>query len=852
MPRNSKPPTPHLQPVADTPFPLNIPEEQKAIVMEERRATTTAYRQLQAPVHYCKPRQNKPLEEGKGEELHWTDNELALWRDDVNKQGLNAAIALVQGVVEVKFFGPDQTLNACFFSACAKLGISTRYAIGRGAKPIASSILFKLREDEERKLDDDYAGFRPKPFTLEDSRRGVIIRYSPPVKKGSTLPPMLTLLPGSLLWAEDSTTYDLFTWRDEAGAGGAKLGQTSAPAIGFFDIVRAAAYAAILNIIPAQTWQTAIAPRVFAHWLARIVHEGQAINANVAFSRASRAIIADPKHAEDLLALICQQRCDPLHAKSTLDVCLETFQAGRRKLGTDSTRTDVAGWSAVGQSFGEEAKKAFRTTLYVGADSSLLEDYAERYLLCSGTTQFIDRKFFFSGSNNGFFFSVDSLRLRHANELIQTLKKPIEAFPLFVKSKLRQDVTDAETHPDQTPGAILRITRQDKVIDDDEYAPDDSRLVFNDWRGLDIKPAKSVDEALRAECNDKLDHMLSLVTNGKKPRAEWIKAHIGWTLKHPGKKQQVALVCTGDQGTGKSFLCTNFAQAVFGHYASTASVKALEHPFYMPGYIRKLWVSHDEVVSRSEDIEVIKDLIRSVKISGQRKGVDVSTFTTYARLAFTSNEANPGLSRSGADRGLFQVTSITAASEGLLPAQFQDRMKAEVAPFYEAFAAFLARLDVRQTYVKMLMDCAPERIGQVEDITHSAVRDEDVASEQLTPAQMVAKVILESGTMWGGWDIAMPFGPGNLMQRVKNVARDLGLNFVGHETVREEFVRAGILRRPEYGNYMFDYKIGALQRLFGQYLGVPLHSHWKLDVNDDMPNDWHSNEDMIPWKGKGK
>ena len=340
-----------------------------------------------------------------------------------------------------------------------------------------------------------------------------------------------------------------------------------------------------------------------------------------------------------------------------------------------------------------------------------------------------------------FVFGKDDLALRHAPNQIQTKKKAIEAFPIFVKSKLRQDVTDVETHPDHSPGSIIRVTREGATIPDNDYAPEHSRLIFNEWRGLYVRPAKTIEAALRTECEDKLDHMLSLVTNRHAGRAQWIKAHIGWTLKHPGRKQQVALVCTGDQGTGKTFLCTTFAQAVFGKYADTASVRALDGQFYIAGYLGKLWVSHDEFVSSFDNAEILKTLIRGSRVSGEVKGRDTATYTIFARLAFTSNEANPGISRGRDDRGLFQVTSISATSEGHLPGEFQNRMNAEVKPFYEAYDEFLQRDAVRQAYVSMLIDCAPEKIAEVEDLSHSAMRDEDVARSHLTNAQLVARII---------------------------------------------------------------------------------------------------------------
>jgi hypothetical protein len=344
--------------------------------------------------------------------------------------------------------------------------------------------------------------------------------------------------------------------------------------------------------------------------------------------------------------------------------------------------------------------------------------------------------------------------------------------------------------------------------------------------------------------------MLSLVARTK-PRADWIKAHFGWILKHPGQKQQIALVCTGDQGTGKSFLCTDFAEAIFGQYAGKASVKALEQQFYIPNYVRKLWVTHDEVVSKPETVEIVKDLIRSNKISGEFKNKDPATYTTYARLAFTSNETNPGLSRGGFDRALFQVTSITAVSEGLLPGQFEEEMNKTAKPFYKSFAAFLQRDDVRQAYVRFLIDCAPDDIAEVESVTHSATHDADVASEQLTPTQLVAKEIIENGTIYGGWDIAMPFRPSHLTSRIKRTVGEMGLRqTVLADAVRDLWVHAGLLEFLPNGEMLFKFKIGALQRLFSDFIGVPLRSHWALKANDDMPNDWREGDPMEPWKGR--
>ena len=849
MPRQTKPPPPHLQPVPDVPpppkkaWPLDLSPEAKALVMHERALSVAAWRKLGAQMEYCEPRGRKPLE--GGEQFQDTDPDLRDWIEDPDRQGLNGAITLHQGVIEARLFGPDDSLARCFFAACAKLGMAARYAIARHSQATASSVLFKLRDDEAARVHDEYSDFKPKMYMIDDTRRGVMLNYAPPAKKGSTAHRVTTLVPGSLLWHDNGTDYDLLVWRDESGQKPALPRQTTVAPIEFFQIVRAAAYAAILNLIPSKAWEDYSVRRSVSEWLARVVLDGQAINANVTFSKASRAIISEPGQAEILLALICESKGLEAHRAE----CLSMFKLAVNRLKGDSNALNVAGWSIIRERFGEPTHKALRSLLVVGADSTLLEQFAERYLYCDG--EFIDRKAFGEGRPR-YIFAKDELVLLHAPDQILTKKKPMEAFPIFIKSKMRQDVTSIELRPDHPPGVILRVTRQGAIIPDDDYAPEHSRLIFNDWAGLYVPPAKSIDAALRAECEAKLDHMLSLVTRRHPQRANWIKAHFGWTLKHPGQKQQVALVCTGDQGTGKSFLCSNFAEALFGRYAGKGSVKALDGQFYVASYVRKLWVNHDEVVSKAETIETIKDLIRSTEISGEFKNKDVGMHTTYARLAFTSNEANPGLSR-GADRGLFQVTSITADSEGLMPGEFQDRMNREAKPFYKDYAAFLKRDDVRQAYVRLLIDCAPDDIAQVEDLTHSAMRDADVAAEQLTPAQLIAKEILENGTIHSGFDIAMPFRAFHMTGRVKRAAKEMGLRqHVSADAILALYTQAGLLESHANGEYLFKFKIGGLQRLFSQVLGVPLRSHWQIEPNDDMPNDYREGDALEPWKGRGK
>ena len=124
---------------------------------------------------------------------------------------------------------------------------------------------------------------------------------------------------------------------------------------------------------------TTLARRAFCEWLARVVRDGAAINANVAFSKASRAIIAEPTHAEALIALICETGA--CRGREQRAECLEFFQFARKRLEADPSpprRRRLVGHRPSVSA--KRRRKRCAAVLNVGADSTLLEDFAERYL----------------------------------------------------------------------------------------------------------------------------------------------------------------------------------------------------------------------------------------------------------------------------------------------------------------------------------------------------------------------------------------------------------------------------------------------------------------------------------------
>ena len=234
----------------------------------------------------------------------------------------------------------------------------------------ATSILFKLRDDEAKRLDDEYSILQAEGVHARDERRGVIVRYAPPIKRGSKAHVATTLLPGSLIWANDGVKYDLLEWRNESGVGLGKPQKTSVQTIDFFQLVRAAALASILNIIPARDLAESRSPR------APSLSSSPASRATAPPSTPTSSSPRPPAPSSQspstpklLLALVCEHRCTPTERDSTRAFCLETFQFARKRLEADPARLDVTGWSGIARIFGEESAEGFPQRSQVGADS---------------------------------------------------------------------------------------------------------------------------------------------------------------------------------------------------------------------------------------------------------------------------------------------------------------------------------------------------------------------------------------------------------------------------------------------------------------------------------------------------
>src|SRR5690606_30677607 len=119
-----------------------------------------------------------------------------------------------------------------------------------------------------------------------------------------------------------------------------------------------------------------------------------------------------------------------------------------------------------------------------------------------------------------------------------------------------------DMYPNLQPGAIYRIGTMGEVLPDED--PNPAVVSFNTWRGWPIAPAAKVDPALMEQCVAYLDQLLAYLTRDNPEQIEWVKKWTAWTFQNPGTKQQIAWVCVGGQGVGKSFIGNRFFPALFG------------------------------------------------------------------------------------------------------------------------------------------------------------------------------------------------------------------------------------------------------------------------------------------------
>jgi hypothetical protein len=159
---------------------------------------------------------------------------------------------------------------------------------------------------------------------------------------------------------------------------------------------------------------------------------------------------------------------------------------------------------------------------------------------------------------------------------------------------------------------------------------------LNLWRGFAID---NIECASSNNITPFLDHLKVLVgydDNGLEYFVKWL----GHLVQYPGRLNGIALIFISEEGAGKNIFWDKFASMIGNqYYYETADPSKDLFGRFCNGRKGKLLIDIDEANSKDTfaNSELIKNMITSVYLNFERKGVDPIELRNYARLVFTTN-----------------------------------------------------------------------------------------------------------------------------------------------------------------------------------------------------------------------
>jgi Family of unknown function (DUF5906) len=155
---------------------------------------------------------------------------------------------------------------------------------------------------------------------------------------------------------------------------------------------------------------------------------------------------------------------------------------------------------------------------------------------------------------------------------------------------------------------------------------------YNLWQGWGVEPKEG-------DCSIIYDHILNVVANGDKAKADFILDFCAHMIQRPWEKPGVALVLTGRKGTGKTLLTRILARIVGAHNTLiTASGKKLFQQFNWH-VADKLLIGAEEAffAGNNEQNDQLKHLITGDEIEVEQKFGQRISMKSMHRVIMTSN-----------------------------------------------------------------------------------------------------------------------------------------------------------------------------------------------------------------------
>lgn len=823
------------------------PEDQKLI--RQQRAITKRINEtfIQVGAVFLKMNGKMPVAEDWAK-TNYKDTNLQDWIDDEAHSFSNVGFNLQGGWVDFDIDSPDPEFNRCVAAAMQHLGLDTRFGFGRVSAGFPTHYFVQLGEEEAANY-ETLKKFAPREFRIKGERFHVEIRSYPTniPEKNVFREAKQTVVPGSIYSHKSKAgAYDVSVWwhNGRPADNVRDIAATTPRRVSFNDLVRAITFATFLYCVKDE-WVTGSRQNTatkMAGWLARVVADSQAMNNHEVISTDVYCPVDDDSIVESLIHFVCgYQEDDEPHMR------IRTYYDAQQKLARNPD-AKIPGWPAIEALLGGERVMALRTVFTPGSDVSILTALSERYIYDESDNVYLDRRR--HGMASKFYHGNDELYVRHKGDVVRIGGKPREAFKVYESSDMRKRVDFRDLYPALGPGGIYRLNSYGSVIDD-ESDDDGAHTIFNTWRGWPIKPTEKVDPGLMAECIERFNRLLGYMTRDHEGQMEWARNNVAWTFQNPSIKQQIAWVCVGGQGVGKSFFGNTFMRLMMGNLWGSASPKVMEGAFSVEPFVDKMFVFIDEAKFTGESsVDEIKKVIRNVEIGGAEKFQSARTFRIFSRVMFAANRYNINAGEQGTvDRALFYTKAYDKDHLNLNEMEFRAWAE-KLKPWFQEYSDFLERRDVREHYMRWFLEM-PVTKQDVESIQHSSSTDATIVEANMSWPRRVAKFILEEGRIYEDLALEYPFTIADLNKRVMAVAQEMGLRSVQGARVLTEFEECGLVSRYREGPrslLRFNFKMGSTIEQYEKATGLKLHPVLEMTEDDFGPNETKTT-DRTPWKG---
>lgn len=821
-------------PFSSVPTGFELSPEDQSIV-NRNRAITMAINDkfIQVGAVWLKMSGKMPTDENWAEKEN-RDTDLQAWIDDPNLRLANVGFNLQMGWMDIDIDAEDPEFNAAMVAALDYNGVDTRFRFGRRSVGYPTHVLVQLGEEEAANF-ETLVRFEPREFRIDGKRYHTQLRSYPTGiadKKNLYRSAKQTVMPGSIYLSKtDVDQYDLSVWYkgNQLAENVREIAQTTPRRASFNQIVRSIAFATFVYILRNQ-WvegQRQNTANKVCGWLARVVADGEAMNNHEVISEDVFCPVDSEDIAESLLAFACDYFGD-----EEKHMRIRSFQDAREKLERNPD-AKIPGWPAIEALVGPASVNALRTTFTPGSDVSILTQMAERYIYDDTDGQYIDRDRH-RNNQETFTHEPNLLERRHIDETVIINGKPRAAFRMYETSKMRIRVAGRNLYPDMEPGAVFRVDKRGDFLPDDAEESEGG-TTFNTWRGWPYSSPDVLDQRLLDDLVRRVDQLLAYLTCDNAEQIAWVKKWLAWTIQHPADKQQIAWVCVGGQGVGKSFFGNQLLPAIFGQLWGSASASIIDQKFNVGPFINKMMVFVDEVKFHNESgTDEVKKLIRNVDVAGMEKFGEGRNYKIYARMMFASNRFDMSIGQSSVlDRALFYTKALDRKAKGMSDMQFRewaDTLK----PWFTEFADLLKTVTVREHLFHYFATLPTDKY-EVESIKHSSSQDEEIASANMRPSRRFAKYILEEGRIHEDLAIEVRFTTADVGNRIQEVAKALNIRPVRTDLVMGEWQDAGIIKKHGMG-FAFTHRHADLLDKFSAVISVPMEINYEFTDADRGEN----------------